>query len=367
MTAKPKILVTAAAGNTGRPTTLALLDRGFPVRALVRSDDARAAELRDAGAEVVAGSLTDIADVRAALEGVRRAYFVAPFMPGALDAAVTFAAAAEEQRLEAVVSLSQWLADPAHPSLHTRRTWLSDQLLSWLPSVGSVVVNPGFFADNYMAALEPIAQFGLMAMPLGDGRNAPPSNEDIAAVVAALLADPAPHLGKTYRPTGPALLSPQQIADTFGRVLGRKVAYRDAPVWMLAKVGRSLGYSDFALAQLRWYVDEHRRDTFAVGAPTDVVQRIAGRPAEDFESTVRRYVEASADARRTLTSRPRALGRLLKAMATPAPSMRGYARAHDDPPRPHAALAIDSPAWHVTHDPAAEEPVRLASVARRAS
>jgi uncharacterized protein YbjT (DUF2867 family) len=36
---KPKILVTAAAGNTGRPTVLALLEQGFPVRALVRRDE----------------------------------------------------------------------------------------------------------------------------------------------------------------------------------------------------------------------------------------------------------------------------------------------------------------------------------------
>jgi NAD(P)H dehydrogenase (quinone) len=121
---------------------------------------------------------------------------------------------------------------------------------------------------------------------------------------------------------------------------------------------------EFALAQLRWYIDEHRRDTFAVSAPTDFVARITGRPAESFETTLRRYVEASSDATRTLASRPRALARLLKAMATPAPSIRSYARAHDAPPRPHAKLASDSPDWHATH----EEPLmRLATATRKAS
>jgi uncharacterized protein YbjT (DUF2867 family) len=33
---KPKILVTGATGKTGIPTTLGLLAKGFPVRALVR-------------------------------------------------------------------------------------------------------------------------------------------------------------------------------------------------------------------------------------------------------------------------------------------------------------------------------------------
>ena len=52
----PKILVTGAAGGkqgaTGRVLTHLLLDRGVHVRALVRSDDDRADQLRAAGAEV---------------------------------------------------------------------------------------------------------------------------------------------------------------------------------------------------------------------------------------------------------------------------------------------------------------------------
>ena len=52
----PKILVTGAAGGkqgaTGRVLTHLLLDRGVHVRAMVRTDDDRAAQLRTAGAEV---------------------------------------------------------------------------------------------------------------------------------------------------------------------------------------------------------------------------------------------------------------------------------------------------------------------------
>lgn len=36
---KPKILVTSAASRTGTPAVLQLLERGFPVRALVRQRD----------------------------------------------------------------------------------------------------------------------------------------------------------------------------------------------------------------------------------------------------------------------------------------------------------------------------------------
>ena len=266
------------------------------------------------------------------------------------------------------MSLSQWLADPTHPSIHTRRAWMADTVFSWMPTVGSIIVNPGFFADNYMPALGAIAQFGLMTMPLGAGRNAPPSNEDIARVVVGVLADPGPHIGKTYRPTGPELLAPQEIADTFARVLGRKVTYRDVPFRMLAKVGKSIGFTNFDIAQLRWYFEEYRRDTFAVGAPTDAVLQVTGHPAEDFEATVRRYVDHSPDAQRTLGSRPRALARLIKVIATPAPNLKRYARDHDDLALPHAALAIDSPSWQVDHVPshprATKRPDRPTPIAR---
>ena len=59
------ILVTGAAGQlgaVGRTVTGLLLDRGLPVRALVRREDERAAALRAVGAEVVVGDLLEPAD-----------------------------------------------------------------------------------------------------------------------------------------------------------------------------------------------------------------------------------------------------------------------------------------------------------------
>ena len=61
---KPTILVTSAAGNTGIPATLQLLDYGFPVRAFVRGYDHRAKRLEDAGAEIFVGDQYSIADMQ---------------------------------------------------------------------------------------------------------------------------------------------------------------------------------------------------------------------------------------------------------------------------------------------------------------
>jgi NAD(P)-dependent dehydrogenase (short-subunit alcohol dehydrogenase family) len=70
-----KILVTGATGATGKETVRLLQERGQAVRALVRREDDRADTLRKSGAEVVLGDLRDFESVRAALEGIRSAYF----------------------------------------------------------------------------------------------------------------------------------------------------------------------------------------------------------------------------------------------------------------------------------------------------
>jgi len=109
---------------------------------------------------------------------------------------------------------------------------------------------------------------GMLMAPFGEGRNAPPANEDIARVVAEVLADPAPHIGKSYRPTGPELLSPHDIAGILGDVLGRKVKYQDSSMKMFSKAAKALGASDFEISQIRHYADALRHGAFELGAPT---------------------------------------------------------------------------------------------------
>jgi uncharacterized protein YbjT (DUF2867 family) len=348
MSTQPTTLVTAAAGKTGRQTALALLQRGLPVRAMVHREDARSAALRSGGAEIVVGNVTDVRDVRKALHGVQRAYWAAPVVPGALEAATIFATVAEEERLEVVVSMSQWLADPGHPSAHTRAAWLSDRVFDWMPTVGSITVNPGFFAESYMYTLGAVAQFGMLTVPFGDGLNAPPSNEDIAAVAAALIADPGTHLGRSYRPTGPKLISPSDYAEILSQVLGHTVRYLDIPFAMLAKSARSIGFNDYSVIQLKWYVDELKRGTFAIGAPTDVVQQLTGRPAEDMETITRRYLTTMAGTQRGPSGMARAMSVLAKSVATRAPSHKRYLRTFQDGAA-IGTLSVDSDQWRLTH------------------
>ncbi len=180
-------------------------------------------------------------------------------------------------------------------------------------------INVGFFADNDMQTLAYAAQFGRLLLPYGSGRNAPPSNEDIAAVIAEILARPEGHAGKTYRPTGPALLSGEDMAGILSTVLGRTVRYVDVPLWLVRRIMNGMGFSDYAIAQTSEYYLEYQRNAFAVGAPTDVVRRITGREPEDFEAIARRYAASLPEATPRLGAQLRLMAPMAAALLRPLP------------------------------------------------
>ena len=78
---KPRILVTAAAGKTGTAVTRQLLEKGYPVNAFVRRLDHRSEALSDVGASIFVGDLIEPDQLRKAMHGVQRAYFLAPWTP----------------------------------------------------------------------------------------------------------------------------------------------------------------------------------------------------------------------------------------------------------------------------------------------
>ena len=354
---QPKFLVTSAAGKTGTPATLQLLDYGFPVRAFVRSYDHRAKRLEDAGAEIFVGDLYSVADMRRAMSGVQRAYHCSPTQTNGLHFGAVFAIAAQEAKLEHVVMLTQWTAEANHPSVVTRETWMNEQLLRQLPNTTLTVINVGWFAENYfMGVLETVAQLGIWPMPLGDGdvkKNAPPSNNDIAAAAVAALVNPAAHAGNTYRPTGPELLSPNELAAIMGKVLGRKVKYLDVPDWMAMKALISQGFPATMVAQLVIYADEYRRGTFAINAPNNVVRDLTGQGAEDFETITRRVVASSPKAVRTIGNKLKAIWNFLKVPFTFGTNPEAIERRAELVLLKSPTFDRDSQDWVESHDPAA--------------
>ncbi len=350
---KPRILVTGATGKTGSAVATELLQAGYPVRALVHREDHRSARLRAQGAEIAVADLNDVERVAAALSDVQRAYFCPPYDPYMIQGAAGFAIAAKEARLEHIVGLSQWLASPSHPSLTTRQSWLVDHLFSMLPGVTHTIVNPGFFADSYLLTIGPAAHLGIFPWMYGNTRNAPPSNEDIARVAAAALIDPARHAGKRYRPTGPELLGAEDMARAIGRAVGRAVRVVPTPVWLFLKTARMRGLPIELISNARYYIEDHRRGAFEVGAPTTDVLDVTGRPPEDFETIARRYA-AQPGNQRTFGNGLRQLAQFLVTPLSPGFHLDRYDRELRRPFPSEPRFAPDSEVWRREHGSARE-------------
>lgn len=347
---KPKILVTSAAGHTGAPAVKQLLKMGFSVRAFVRRRDARSNALRNAGAEIFVGDLFDFRDLRKALVGVQRAYHCPPFAANVLHGTMLFALAAEEAKLEVVALMSAWNPHATHPSIFTRELWMAQNIARWMPTVDVIHVNPGLFAFPYFFGIPAVAHLGTLMLPFGNGLNAPPSNEDIAAVAAHVLAEPDQHIGNRYRPTGPKLISPQDCAEAMGRVLDRRIRYQDVSTRMFTKVAKALGFAPWAIAQFRHYAEELRSGAYAVGAPTDHVEQVCGRPAEDFEVIAQRYFEHPEFVWPGFKkgSKLGAISMLFKAMLTKAPDLDAWEAVRGRPGLQDSQLAHESDDWLAT-------------------
>ena len=196
-----KILITGATGDTGGYAIEQLLHKGHQVRALVHRLDDRSKWLTDKGVEVVAGDYLDLDAMRAAVQGVRRAYFVYPIRPGIIQATAYFAQAAREAGVEAIVNMSQISAREDANSHAARDHWVAERVFDW-SGIAATHLRPSFFAEwlLYYAAM---VKAGTLAVPFGTGKHAPVAAEDQARVIVGVLEDPAPHRGQVYPLFGP--------------------------------------------------------------------------------------------------------------------------------------------------------------------
>ena len=171
-----KVLVTGATGDTGRATVDELLARGHQVRALAHKPDERSKRLEERGVEVVYGDLLDFGQVKAALEGVKRAYFVYPIRPGILQATAYFAQAAKEANVDGIVNMSQISAREDARSHAATDHWLAERVFDW-SGVTVAHIRPTYFAE-WLLYLAPMIKAGRLHVPFGTGKHAPITAED---------------------------------------------------------------------------------------------------------------------------------------------------------------------------------------------
>jgi NAD(P)H dehydrogenase (quinone) len=285
-----KVLVTGATGDTGRATVDELLARGHRVRALAHGQDDRSKKIQERGVEVVYGDLLDFGQVRAALSGVQRAYFVYPIRPGILQATAYFAQAAKEAGVDGIVNMSQKSAREDAKSQAATDHWISERVFDW-SGVPTVHIRPTYFAE-WLLYLAPMIRAGRLHVPFGTGKHAPIAAEDQGRVIAGLLEEPAAHRGEAYPLFGPVEYTYEETARVLGRVLGKDVQYKQVDFEEFSRTlqasGKNAGRENsFLFQHLREVAIDHQNGIFA--GTNDLVQKLGGRPPMTLEAFIGKH------------------------------------------------------------------------------
>src|SRR5262249_50894784 len=163
------------------------------------------------------------------VSGCRRVYFGMSVSPGYLEATVTMAAVAREVGVDALVNMSQMTVSQMSiqnttRSPQQRQHWLSEKALAWsgLPVV--TIRTTVFLEGCFLPVTGPsVRERSRIELPFGRGRTNPVASADVARVVAAVLADPGPHLGRIYELTGPRSQDMNGVAREYTEALNRKI------------------------------------------------------------------------------------------------------------------------------------------------
>jgi len=291
---KADILVSGATGRTGGAAIDTLLAMGKRVRAYVRSDDERAAALRQRGVAIAVGDFTDIDHIRAAMEGISSAYFLHPIAPGIITAAAYFAQAAKEAGVTAIVNMSQISARRESKSHAAQDHWVSERVFDW-SGVAATHLRPTFFAEwlIYPHFAKEIWAKKKIEFPFDNGRHAPISADDQGRVIAHILAKPAGHEGKIYTLHGPVEMNHSEIAAAMSEVLGAKIEYAPTSIEVFKqKMEQLYKFPPFRVQHLVEVAQNYREGIFA--GTNDVVEKITGTPALSISAFVEKHRKAFA-------------------------------------------------------------------------
>ena len=292
---KTPILVTGAAGrvgSVGRKITDLLLKQGKPVRAMVRTEDPRAQALREMGAEIVVGDLLDLGSMHRAIAGCEVMYFGMSVSDTYLAATINAAAVAKHHDVKAFVNMSQMtLAQMSitetTPSPQHKLHWLAEQALNW-SGLPVVHVRPTVLLEGFFLIFTPdsVRESNQIRLPFGNGKTSPVAVEDVARVIASLLANPKPHIGKTYHLTGPRSENMYFFANEYSAALGRTITYVDIPVetWRDGLLER--GLPAHLVNHLATMADLHRAGRY--DRMSDDVLTLTGQRPLSMQEFVRR-------------------------------------------------------------------------------
>jgi NAD(P)H dehydrogenase (quinone) len=220
------ILIIGAAGNNGVATLQALVNKNnnnYKIRAGVRSAN-KAQQLVDQFPEIEIAIIDlDAPDtLTAAFENVTKVFIIpgnvenrAQHAKNAIDAAVS-AGTVNQVLLYSVVG-AEWEAILFAKQFREAEKYLEASGLAWTH------LRTIWFQENFLGWADGVKQ-GNFYFGVRDGQFAPLNVGDIGEIAANILTTNG-HDRKAYNITGPQLVSGQDIANSFSKVINKPVTY----------------------------------------------------------------------------------------------------------------------------------------------
>lgn len=279
------ILVTGAAGKTGRAVIAALRARRADVRALVRRTE-QVVALRTLGVEqVLVGDLTSGETLAEALDGAARVCHICPNMhPDEVEIGEKVIAAARAAGVQHFVYHSVLHPQTQAMPHHWQKLRVEERLLE--AGLPFTILQPAPYMQNVLAHRQRIVEAGELPVPYSAGtRLALVDLADIGEAAASVLLEPG-HRDAVYELVGEPALTQAEVAAILSRELGREVVVQETSLetWRAEAEARGLaGYPlDSLLRMFRYY------ESYGLTGNPNVLRWLLGRPPGSFASFVRR-------------------------------------------------------------------------------
>jgi NAD(P)H dehydrogenase (quinone) len=227
--------ITGITGNVGGELARNLLAANQPVRAVVR-DLRKGKAWAERGCELVGADINDAVALASAFKSAERVFVLVPpnFDPSpdfreARATAAALKSALEGARPNKVVYLSTIGAQATKSNLLTQHTIIEQVLGELLTPI--TFLRPGWFMENFSWDVASATNSGVISSFLQPLDKPVPmvATADIGGVAAELLRDTWDGRRRVVELEGPHRVTPNEIAATFGDLLGRPVRVEPVP------------------------------------------------------------------------------------------------------------------------------------------
>lgn len=242
----PTVLVMGATGRQGGAVIDELLARGYAVRGMARKPQGKKGlELDAKGVTVVPGDYGDKNSLVAAMTGVDGAFFYSGFSRDELDEGLNVIEAARETDLKHLVYSSGAAAAPGHGMEGAAKMQVELALRD--SGVPFSVIRPVAFMENFRGQQKRTIEKGVVDSRASDRIVYFIAIRDIGFFAAEVFDDPAEWLGRGEDIAGDQMTL-AELTATFGKVLGKDVAYVRRPLEEFLR-----GFPPSLRPLFRWY------------------------------------------------------------------------------------------------------------------